>query len=43
LLDEPELAQKFSQEIAKIFDNEHSSSSVYSKLDRIFGIMTIYN
>lgn len=43
LLDEPELAHKISQEVAKTFENEHSSLSVYSKLDRIFGIMTIDN
>jgi glycosyltransferase involved in cell wall biosynthesis len=43
LLENPELAQKFSHEIAQTFEKEHSSSSVYSKLDRIFGIMTIDN
>jgi glycosyltransferase involved in cell wall biosynthesis len=43
LLNEPELAQKISREVAETFENEHSSLSVYSKLDRIFGIMTIDN
>ena len=38
LLNEPELAQKLSQEVAIIFKNEHSSSAVYSKLDEILGI-----
>ena len=36
LLNEPELAQKISQEVAITFKNEHSSSAVYSKLDEIF-------
>jgi len=40
LLNQPELAQKISQEVAKTFENEHSSSAVYSKLDEIFGIST---
>lgn len=40
LLNEPELAQKISQEVAVTFKNEHSSSAVYSKLDEIFGIST---
>ncbi|XZN91558.1 MAG: glycosyltransferase [Microcoleus sp.] len=43
LLNEPELAQKISQEVAITFKNEHSSSAVYSKLDRIFDIMMIDN
>ena len=38
LLNEPELAQKISEEIAVTFKNEHSSSAVYSKLDEILGI-----
>ena len=38
LLNEPELAQKISQEVAITFKNEHSSSAVYSKLDEILGI-----
>lgn len=37
-LNEPELARKISREVTKTFENEHSSSSVYSKLDGIFGI-----
>ncbi|MGL4622984.1 MAG: glycosyltransferase [Chroococcidiopsis sp.] len=40
LLNEPKLARKFSREIAKTFEKEHSGASVYSRLDRIFGIMT---
>ncbi len=38
LLNEPDLAQKISQEVAITFKNEHSSLSVYSKLDEILGI-----
>lgn len=38
LLNEPELAQKISQEVAITFKNEHSSSAVYSKLDTMFGM-----
>lgn len=38
LLKEPDLAQKFSQEIAMTFDREHSSSAIYSKLDGVFSI-----
>ena len=37
LLNEPELAQKISEEIAVTFKNEHSSSVVYSKFDEILG------
>ena len=38
LLNEPELAQKISEEVAVTFKNEHSSSAVYSKLDEILCI-----
>lgn len=38
LLNEPELAQKISEEVAVTFKNEHSSSAVYSKLDEILSI-----
>ncbi len=38
LLKEPQLAQKFSEEVAMTFKNHYSNSAVYSKLDRLLGI-----
>lgn len=43
LLNQPELAQKISQEVAITFKNEHSSLGVYSKLDEILGISLSLN
>jgi glycosyltransferase involved in cell wall biosynthesis len=38
LLKEPELAQKFSEEVDTTFKNHYSNLAVYSKIDRMFGI-----
>ncbi|MGB7711178.1 MAG: glycosyltransferase [Microcoleus sp.] len=38
LLKEPKLAQKVSEEVAMTFENEYSSSAIYSKLDAMLGI-----
>jgi glycosyltransferase involved in cell wall biosynthesis len=38
LLKEPELAQKFSEEVDITFKRHYSNSAVYSKLDRILSI-----
>jgi glycosyltransferase involved in cell wall biosynthesis len=38
LLKEPELAQKFSEEVDITFKSHYSNSAVYSKLDQLFGI-----
>jgi len=38
LLQEPKLAQKLSEEVARTFENEYSSSAIYSKLDAMLGI-----
>ena len=38
LLKEPELAQKFSEEVDITFKSHYSNSAVYSKLDQILGI-----
>jgi glycosyltransferase involved in cell wall biosynthesis len=37
LIDDTELAGKFSQQIATTFATQHASSAIYSKLDAIFG------
>jgi glycosyltransferase involved in cell wall biosynthesis len=36
LINETELATKFSQNIQETFDSQHSSSAIYSKLDAVF-------
>jgi glycosyltransferase involved in cell wall biosynthesis len=38
LLKEPELAQNFSKEVGITFKSHYSNSTIYSKLDRLFGI-----
>jgi glycosyltransferase involved in cell wall biosynthesis len=38
LLNEPALAQQFSEEVFSVFESQHSTASVYSKLDEIFSI-----
>jgi glycosyltransferase involved in cell wall biosynthesis len=40
LIFEPRLAQSFSQAVSKTFANVHSSSSIYSKLDKIFSALS---
>jgi glycosyltransferase involved in cell wall biosynthesis len=40
LLEEPELAQKISEEIAMTFESQYSSSVIYSKLDKMLGIIS---
>jgi hypothetical protein len=37
LINETELASKFSQQIQETYDSQHSSSAIYSKLDEVFG------
>jgi glycosyltransferase involved in cell wall biosynthesis len=39
LISEPRLAQTLSQTVSECFASEHSNSSVYSKLDKIFGLL----
>jgi glycosyltransferase involved in cell wall biosynthesis len=38
LIFEPRLANSFSQAVSETFANQHSSSSIYSKLDKIFDL-----
>lgn len=39
IINEPELAKKLSEEVSMTFKNQHSSSAIYSKLDRLFGTL----
>lgn len=39
LLQEPELVKKFSEGVTMTFKNQHSSSAIYSKLDKVLGII----
>jgi glycosyltransferase involved in cell wall biosynthesis len=41
LLGEPELANQFSEQIQATFDSQHTSAAIYSKLDRVFGTVSI--
>jgi glycosyltransferase involved in cell wall biosynthesis len=42
LLKEPELAQKFSEEVDITFKIHYSNSAVYSKIDNLFNISFSY-
>jgi glycosyltransferase involved in cell wall biosynthesis len=39
LIFEPRLAKSFSQAVSETFANQHSNSSIYSNLDKIFGVL----
>lgn len=40
LLEKPELAQNISENIFQLFNSDYSNSAIYSKLDRMLGILS---